>query len=122
MIPALINGKTTQQARHAAKEILSLVGLEHRLLHKVNTLSGGEQQRVALARSLVLRPSLLLADEPTGNLDKKTAEQMHALLLQINQDLGMTLIVVTHNLALAGCMKRRVTITDGQLAEYELHG
>jgi lipoprotein-releasing system ATP-binding protein len=119
MIPALINGQTIPQARQAATEILSLVGLEHRLRHKVNTLSGGEQQRVALARALILRPSLLLADEPTGNLDKKTAEQMHALLLDINQELGMTMIVVTHNLTLAGYMQRRVTISDGQLAEYE---
>jgi lipoprotein-releasing system ATP-binding protein len=80
-------------------------------------LSGGEQQRVALARALVLKPDILLADEPTGNLDKKNSEQVHDLLWELNQELGMTLVVVTHNMELANFMARRVTIIDGQLVE-----
>jgi lipoprotein-releasing system ATP-binding protein len=117
MMPALINGSTKPKAKRAAEEMLVRVGLEDRLSHKVNKLSGGEQQRVALARALVLKPVMLLADEPTGNLDKRNSEQVHRLLLDLNRELGMTLIVVTHNLKLASYMSRQVTIADGKLEE-----
>lgn len=117
MMPGLISGLSKDQAREAAENILNRVGLKDRLFHRVTKLSGGEQQRVALARALVLNPDLLLADEPTGNLDKKNSEQVHDLLMQLNQELGMTLVVVTHNMELANYMKRRVTIIDGLLVE-----
>lgn len=117
MMPALINGISKKVARESTEEILVRVGLKDRLNHRVGKLSGGEQQRVALARALVLKPALLLADEPTGNLDKDNSEQVHGLLLELNRELHMTLVVVTHNLALASFLSRRVTIVDGQLVE-----
>jgi lipoprotein-releasing system ATP-binding protein len=83
----------------------------------VSNLSGGEQQRVALARALVLKPVILLADEPTGNLDKRNSEQVHKLLLELNEEILMTMVVVTHNPELASYMQRCVTISDGQLVE-----
>ena len=117
MMPALINGSSKNQSIRAAEKILVRVGLQDRLSHRVVKLSGGEQQRVALARALVLKPDILLADEPTGNLDKKNSEQVHDLLWELNRELGMTLVVVTHNMELANFMARRVTIIDGQLVE-----
>ncbi len=116
MMPALINGNGKQQATQAAEEILVRVGLKDRLQYRVGKLSGGEQQRVALARALVLKPAVLLADEPTGNLDKANSEHVHSLLMELNQELSMTLVVVTHNSELASFMSRRVTIVDGSLA------
>jgi lipoprotein-releasing system ATP-binding protein len=101
----------------AAEAILVRVGLADRLAQRVGKLSGGEQQRVALARALVHSPVILLADEPTGNLDKRNSEKVHELLMELNQEMGTTLVVVTHNMELAGLMARRVTITDGQLVE-----
>ena len=117
MMPALIRGVSKKEAREAAETILVRVGLKDRLSYRVNKLSGGEQQRVALARALVLKPVILLADEPTGNLDEKNKNQVHDLLLELNQELGMTLIVVTHNMDLASYMSRSVTIIDGQLVK-----
>lgn len=117
MLPVLINGQSKEQARQVAEAILVRVGLKDRLSHKANKLSGGEQQRVALARALVLDPLVLLADEPTGNLDKKNSEQIHALLLELNQERSMSLAVVTHNLELASYMSHVVTIVDGQVVE-----
>jgi len=117
MMPALIHGMTTQQAKTAAEAILFRVGLDQRLTHRVGELSGGEQQRVALARALLLRPLILLADEPTGNLDKRNSEKVHELLMELNRELKMTLVVVTHNTELAALMSRRITIVDGQLVE-----
>jgi lipoprotein-releasing system ATP-binding protein len=117
MMPCLIKGMGKEEAIEAAERILVRVGLENRLHHRVTDLSGGEQQRVALARALVLNPSVLLADEPTGNLDKKNSEQVHNLLISLNEELGMVLVVVTHNMELASLMSRRVTILDGQMAE-----
>jgi lipoprotein-releasing system ATP-binding protein len=117
MMPGLIQGSSKSSARRAAESILIRVGLEDRLTHRVDKLSGGEQQRVALARALVLDPVVLLADEPTGNLDKQNSEQIHELLLALNEEMGMTLVVVTHNMELASTMSRRVTITDKQLME-----
>jgi len=116
MMPSLINGTSKPQAMQAAEQILVRVGLKDRLHYRVGKLSGGEQQRVALARALVLKPAILLADEPTGNLDKSNSEQVHALLMELNQEFSMTLVVVTHNTELASFMSRRVTIVDGRLA------
>lgn len=119
MMPALINGMSKQKAREAAETILIRVGLKERLSFRVGKLSGGEQQRVALARSLVLKPVILLADEPTGNLDKRISEKIHALLLELNQEFCVALVVVTHNMDLAAKMLRRATIIDGKLVELE---
>jgi lipoprotein-releasing system ATP-binding protein len=117
MMPVLISGEHRDQAHVKAVQILERVGLGHRLEHRVTDLSGGEQQRVALARALILRPALLLADEPTGNLDKSTGRQIHKLLLELNQEMRMTLVIVTHNPDLAALMARRITIVDGALVE-----
>ena len=117
MMPALIRGWRRERAALAAREILVRVGLKDRLDYRVGKLSGGEQQRVALARALVLRPPFLLADEPTGNLDRANSHQIHRLLLELNRELGMTLVVVTHNLELAACMSKRVTLVEGRLAQ-----
>ena len=115
MIPALISGDSRQNAQQSAEEILVKVGLKDRLHFKIGKLSGGEQQRVALARALVLKPDILLADEPTGNLDKKNSDQVHELLLGLNQEFKMALVVVTHNTELAAYMSRIVTIAEGKL-------
>jgi lipoprotein-releasing system ATP-binding protein len=120
MMPALIQGVAKEFARESAKAILIRVGLEARLNHRVGKLSGGEQQRVALARALVLKPPILLADEPTGNLDRENSKQVHDLLLELNRELDMTLVVVTHNMELASRMSRRMTILNGQLVETDL--
>ncbi len=118
MMPALIGGADRKSARSAAEGILERVGLSHRLNHRANELSGGEQQRVALARALVLHPAILLADEPTGNLDRKNSDHIHTLLLELNQEMGMALVVVTHNMELAALVGRRVTIVNGALQEF----
>jgi lipoprotein-releasing system ATP-binding protein len=115
MMPALIRGLDNKDARQTAETILVRVGLADRLHHKVTDLSGGEQQRVALARALALHPVILLADEPTGNLDKGNSEQIHRLLLELNQEMGMAMIVVTHNMELASFMQRQATLVDGSL-------
>ncbi|RJQ76868.1 MAG: ABC transporter ATP-binding protein [Desulfobacteraceae bacterium] len=115
LMPALIQGMDKTQAAQMATEMLDRVGLSERRLHKATDLSGGEQQRVALARALVLRPPILLADEPTGNLDKKNSEQIHRMLLELNREMGMAMVVVTHNMELASLMSRQATISDGQL-------
>ena len=119
MMPALINGLSKQRAKESAEAILIRVGLKERLFYRVGKLSGGEQQRVALARALVFKPVILLADEPTGNLDKRNSEQIHELLFELNRELSMTMVVVTHNLELASYMSRRMTIIDGRLLETE---
>jgi lipoprotein-releasing system ATP-binding protein len=95
--------------------MLERVGLSLRLRHRVEDLSGGEQQRVALARALVMNPEILLADEPTGNLDRKNGRSVHGLIQELNKELGMTVIVVTHNSELARIMERSVTIRDGKI-------
>lgn len=115
MMPALIKGCEKSDAQQSAEAILVRVGLAERLHHKVTDLSGGEQQRVALARALALRPAILLADEPTGNLDKANGEQVHRLLMELNQEMGMAMVVVTHNMALASLMQRQATLIDGEL-------
>ena len=117
MMPALIQGLSREEAGRKAERILRELGLENRLLHKPGELSGGEQQRVAVARALMLDPRIILADEPTGNLDTKTGEEVHDRLVQINRDLGITIVVVTHNPALASRMTRRVLLVDGKVFE-----
>jgi lipoprotein-releasing system ATP-binding protein len=117
MMPGLIKGLSKSSAHHLAEKVLVRVGLKHRLKQQVTRLSGGEQQRVALARALVLKPALLLADEPTGNLDQHNSEQVHELLMELNQEMNMTMVVVTHNMKLASYMARRITIMDGKLVE-----
>jgi len=115
MMPALIGGRTRREAGAAAEEMLVRVGLKERLRHPVSKLSGGEQQRVALARALVLKPPLLLADEPTGNLDQENSDRVHTLLMELNQEFSMTVLIVTHNMELAACMSRCITIKNGLL-------
>jgi lipoprotein-releasing system ATP-binding protein len=114
MMPALIKGVGAKKASEKAEAILTRVGLKDRLNHAVGELSGGEQQRVALARSLVLKPDVLLADEPTGNLDPKTSETIHELLLSLNREDGITAVIVTHNMGLAERLSRQMTLVDGK--------
>jgi lipoprotein-releasing system ATP-binding protein len=115
MMPGLVRRLPRGEARRRAQEALERVGLAERLAHRPGELSGGEQQRVALARALALAPRLLLADEPTGNLDPATAEGIHALLLELNRETGIAGVVVTHNERLATALPRRVRIAAGRL-------
>jgi lipoprotein-releasing system ATP-binding protein len=115
MMPALIARVPRDEARSMAEELLADVGLSQRLCHRPGELSGGEQQRVAIARALVMSPALLLADEPTGNLDMKTSDGVHAVLADLQQKKGLTLVVVTHNERLAAAMGRTVRLVDGRL-------
>jgi lipoprotein-releasing system ATP-binding protein len=117
MMPALIQGIQRRQAAMRAEEILVEIGLKDRITHKPGELSGGEQQRVALARSLMLQPTLLLADEPTGNLDSTTGQAIHDLLMRLNTERGVTLIVVTHSREIASQMGRRIQMVDGKVFE-----
>ncbi len=116
MMPALIRRVSRDEARRRAVEVLGLVGLADRMDHRPGELSGGEQQRVAIARALCLSPRLLLADEPTGNLDPQTAEGIHQLLIELNVRTGVTAVVVTHNERLAGALPRRLRLLGGRLA------
>ncbi len=116
-MPLLIGGFTRADATVKATDILHEVGLGHRLTHKPGALSGGEQQRVAVARALVREPRLLLADEPTGNLDSRTSDEILLLLDQMHQTRGLTMIIVTHSGALADSLDRTLRIEDGILAE-----
>lgn len=117
MMPALIRRLPQREAHERASHALNEVGLSHRVTHKPGELSGGEQQRVALARALVLDPPLLLADEVTGNLDERTGEEIHELLFELNRQRKVTLVVVTHNRALADRMPRRLLLEDGLVKE-----
>lgn len=113
MMPALIAGDDKNHAQQQAKKILTRMGLEKRLTHKQGELSGGEQQRVAVARALIMNPEIVLADEPTGNLDSFTGREVFDLLLELNRELGMTLILVTHNESFSKKMPRCITLKDG---------
>jgi lipoprotein-releasing system ATP-binding protein len=117
MIPALIGRISGEAARAMAIQILSRVGLGHRLMHRPGELSGGEQQRVAIARALVMNPKLILADEPTGNLDWATGEEISELLFDLNQDMGLTMVVATHNPRLAAGMSTQMEIVGGRIQE-----
>jgi lipoprotein-releasing system ATP-binding protein len=116
MMPALIAGIARKEANGKARQILSEVGLSERLLHKPGELSGGEQQRVAVARALMLNPKVVLADEPTGNLDTQTGEELFSLLMDLNSR-GITFIIVTHNETLASKCGRILKIRDGMIVE-----
>ena len=115
MMPALIARIPKKKASPMAKEILHKVGLEKRLTHRVGELSGGEQQRVAIAGALIMSPRLILADEPTGNLDWLTGAEITDLLLQLNKDEGVAMVIATHNQKLAERMSRQLEITGGQI-------
>jgi len=117
MMPALIQGLARDDARRRAAEMLERVGLAERAAHRPGEMSGGEQQRVAVARAVVLRPRVVLADEPTGNLDRVTGDTIHALLLQLNVEHQITIVTVTHNERLAVLADRRLLLTRGQLHE-----
>jgi lipoprotein-releasing system ATP-binding protein len=114
-MPGLIAGKSREESLALARESLELVGLKGRMDFPVTTLSGGERQRAAIARAILLRPKALLADEPTGNLDEKTGRMIGELLVSLNRDLGMTFVVVTHNIELAAVMGRRLELRLGVL-------
>ena len=116
-IPMFETGMSRKEREVRAHELLTSVGLAHRLKHYPSELSGGERQRVAIARSLANRPSVLLADEPTGNLDSANAEQVVELLLKLHRELGMTLVLVTHDLGIAALATRVIRMKDGQVIE-----
>lgn len=112
-IPGYIQGNANRNIEKEALELLSLLGLENRIHHKPGELSGGEQQRVAVARALINKPSLLFADEPSGNLDSESAETLHNLFFDLRDRLGLTVIIVTHNPKLADRADRKITMIDG---------
>ena len=116
-MPCLISGRSRPDSEARAQELLALVGLEERTTHRPSQLSGGEQQRVAVARALAASPPLLLADEPSGNLDTQTSEELHDLLFRIRASEGLGMVLVTHNTELAGRADRVLELKDGRLHE-----
>jgi len=120
MLPQLIMGKTQPDAEARAKGLLGLLGLQERWDHRPAELSGGEQQRVAIARAVANRPKILLADEPTGNLDPHTAERVFEELMRLVNEEGVAAVVATHNLDLAARMDRTLRLTEGHLVEEEV--
>ncbi|MEI6894541.1 MAG: lipoprotein-releasing ABC transporter ATP-binding protein LolD [Colwellia sp.] len=117
-MPLMIQGQKPQEALLAAKEMLIQVGLSHRVAYRPSQLSGGERQRVAIARALVTKPSLVLADEPTGNLDSDTAEQIYQLIRSLNNSANTSFVIVTHDLTLASRMDRQVKLVQGHLVPF----
>ena len=115
MIPALIAGRGTQEAKKTATEMLGLLGLSERATHKPNELSGGEKQRVAVARALINRPSVVLADEPSGSLDTQHKEELHRLFFDLRNRLGQTFVIVTHDEGLAQLTDRTIRLVDGAI-------
>lgn len=116
-IPSFIKGNSIEQSEQRAKELLSLLGLAARADHKPNQLSGGEQQRVAVARALMNKPKVIFADEPTGNLDSKNAQDLHELFFKLREELGQTFVIVTHNEDLAKMADRMLVMKDGKVQE-----
>jgi lipoprotein-releasing system ATP-binding protein len=116
MMPALINGMPRREARSRAEFVLNEVNLGDRITHKPGELSGGEQQRVAVARAVIMEPDIILADEPTGNLDTETGERVQDVLINLNKSMGITLIVVTHNQLLAERLDRSIGLRDGKIS------
>jgi lipoprotein-releasing system ATP-binding protein len=119
MMPALMRGMSRDEAKQRADIILNEVGLGDRMKHKPGELSGGEQQRVAVARALIMEPAIILADEPTGNLDRSTGVKIEEMLVILNKTRKVTLIVVTHNQSLADQMSRRIALRDGRICASE---
>ena len=114
-IPAFIKGTGKAEAENKAKELLEFLGLSHRIDHKPNELSGGEQQRVAVARSLINNPKIIFADEPSGNLDSESAETLHNLFFKLRDQFGQTFVIVTHNQELANMADRKLVMVDGKI-------
>ncbi len=114
-LPAYINGTNKKKVEQKGMELLELLGLKDRSEHKPDELSGGEQQRVAVARALINSPSILLADEPSGNLDSKNADELHQLFLKLNKKQGQTIVVITHNDVLADLADRKLEMKDGKI-------
>ena len=114
-LPAFIKGTKKSDAEKRAKELLDFLGLSHRYHHKPNELSGGEQQRVAVARALINNPSIIFADEPSGNLDSESAEILHGLFFKLRDEFGQTFVIVTHNEELANLADRKLTMVDGNI-------
>jgi len=119
MLPQMIRGLGRREARARAAELLGYLGLKERLTHRPSELSGGEQQRVAIARAVANAPRILLADEPTGNLDPRTADHVFTALTQLVRASGLAAVIATHNMDIAARMDRRVTLRDGQVVELE---
>ena len=117
MLPQMIKGLSKAEARTRADELLSYLGLQARVLHRPKELSGGEQQRVAIARAVANAPHILLADEPTGNLDPKTADHVFGIFTALVKATGLAALIATHNMELAAKMDRRVTLRDGLIVE-----
>lgn len=115
-IPAFIANKNKQETEKEAKRLLEYLGLSHRIDHKPNALSGGEQQRVAVARALINKPDVIFADEPSGNLDTLSAENLHQLFFQLRDEFGQTFVIVTHNEDLANMADRKLIMVDGQIS------
>ena len=115
MIPAFIAGVPTKEASMRAMEILDFMGLKERASHKPNELSGGEKQRVAVARALINQPAVILADEPSGNLDTRTKNELHQLFFTLREELGQTFVIVTHDTELARMSDRQIKLNDGML-------
>ena len=113
MMPGFIAGKNERQLKDRANELMNLLGIQGRAQHKPSEMSGGEQQRVAVARALINSPALVLADEPSGNLDSKNAEELHSLFFKLRDDLGQTFVIVTHNKEFAGMADRKIELKDG---------
>lgn len=114
-IPGYIGGRDRREVEKRAAELLEMLGMEHRSSHKPAELSGGEQQRVAIARALINSPAVLLADEPTGNLDTKNREEIHRLFFTLRDTLGQTVVIVTHDGQLAAMSDRKIEMVDGQI-------
>jgi lipoprotein-releasing system ATP-binding protein len=117
-IPAFIANKSKQETEIEAKRLLDYLGLSQRINHKPNELSGGEQQRVAVARALINKPSIIFADEPSGNLDTASAENLHQLFFKLRDEFGQTFVIVTHNEELANMADRKLVMVDGQISNH----